>query len=160
MKTGARFLILPFIVSYLIFCDSLSTDSHILVSTLRSTHLFRMNDAGNSTTIMHVERAPTTGLVSNGPTLAFGNVARRLTDANGKSSYVNSSLVVQVTPKGAFLFEYDLVLGTYVQHARWEQRGSAIVAGSVNPSQVILGLNGGKLVALSIAQDNSFNVVL
>ena len=101
-----------------------------------------------------------TGLVSHSRTLSFGNVARRITDGNGKSKYVNSSLVVQVTPNGAFLLEYDMTMGTYVQHTRWEQRGTEVVAASVNPSQVVLALNVGKLVVLNITQDNAFNVVV
>jgi len=92
------------------------------------------------------------------PTLAFGNVARRVTDASGKFSYVNSPLVVQVTLEGALLLEYNMAMGTYVQHDKWELR--EVVAASVNPSQVILALNGGRLVALNIAQDNTFNVVV
>lgn len=67
--------------------------------------------------------------------------------------------MVQVTPRGAFLLEYDVVMGTYVQHSRWEERGREVVAASVNPSQVVLALNGGRLVALNITQENVFNVV-
>lgn len=135
-----------------------STDSRILVSTLQSTHLFEINDGGNSTSLYCIKGA-LTGLVFDSPTLAFGNIARRITDANGKSSYANSQLVVQVTPRGAFLLEYDVVMGTYVQHSRWEERGREVVAASVNPSQVVLALNGGRLVALNITQENVFNVV-
>jgi len=51
-----------------------------------------------------------------------------------------------------------MAMGTYVQHDKWELR--EVVAASVNPSQVILALNGGRLVALNIAQDNTFNVVV
>jgi DNA damage-binding protein 1 len=141
-------------------CYSYSTDSRILVSTLKSTHLFQINDSGSNTSFSYVKESSTTGLVFHSPTLAFGNVARRIIDATGKSNYVNSSLAVQVTPRGAFLLEYDVVMGTYVQHARWEQRNMEVVAASVNPSQVILALNGRRLVALSIAQDNTFNVVV
>jgi DNA damage-binding protein 1 len=140
-------------------CYSFSTDSRILVSTLQSTHLFQINDAGGSASLYYVRGASTTGFVFNSPTLAFGNVARRVIDANGKSNYVNSPLVVQVTPWGAFLLEDDMMMGTYVQHARWEEQGIEVVAASVNPSQVILALNGGGLVALKI-EDNAFKVVV
>jgi DNA damage-binding protein 1 len=100
------------------------------------------------------------GLTTDLPTLAFGNVTRRVVDTNGKSTYVNSPLVVQVTPRGALLLEHDMILGTYVQHAAWAQQAMEVVAASVNPSQVILALNGGRLVALSITQDNTFHVVV
>jgi DNA damage-binding protein 1 len=94
------------------------------------------------------------------PTLAFGNVARRVVGANGKSSYSNSRLVVQITPKGALLLEYDITMGAYMQRDRWEPRGTEVVAGSVNPSQMVLALDGGKLVALNIMEDNTFGVLV
>jgi DNA damage-binding protein 1 len=131
----------------------------MLVSMLQSTHLFQINDAGSSTSLFYMEVSSKNGLMTNLRTLAFGNVARRVADANGKSTYVNSPLVVQVTPRGALLLEHDMTLGTYVQHASWGLQGMEVVAASVNPSQVILALNGGKLVALSIAQNNTFQVV-
>jgi DNA damage-binding protein 1 len=107
-----------------------------------------------------VQEASITGLIFHSRTVSFGNVARRISDGNGKSQYVNSSLVVQVTPNGAFLLEYDMGMRTYVQHARWEQRGTEVVAASINPSQVVLALNVGKLVVLNITPDNAFNVVV
>jgi DNA damage-binding protein 1 len=106
-----------------------------------------------------VRGSSTTGLVFNSPTLAFGNVARRVIDANGKSSYVNSSLVVQVTSRAVFLLEYDMMMGTYIRHAHWEKERTEIVAASVNPAQVILALNGGVLVALKM-KDNHKSVEL
>lgn len=97
--------------------------------------------------------------MTNLSTLAFGNVARRVT-TSGKASYVNSQLVVQVTRQGAFLHEYDLALGMYVHRATWGLEGMEVVAASLNPSQVVLAFSGGKLVALSIAEGDAFRVVV
>ena len=147
-------------ILFIYICFLFSIDSRILVSTLQSTHLLEINDAGSNTPLSYVQEASMTGLIFHSRTVSFRNVARRIADGNGKSQYVNSSLVVQVTPNGAFLLEYDVAMRTYVQHARWEQRGTEVVAASINPSQVVLALNVGKLVVLNITQDNAFNVVV
>ena len=109
-----------------------------------------------------MSRVPNAGLVTNLPTLAFGNVARRLSNLQGKSSYVNSQLVVQVTRHGAYIFNYDAALGSFSEHASgWEVDGKEIVAASINPSQVLLALTGGRLVALNLDVNNdSLNLVV
>jgi DNA damage-binding protein 1 len=106
-----------------------------------------------------MQEHPTKGLTTNQPTLAFGNVARRVIGADGRANYTNSQLVVQVTPKGALLLEYDMALSAYVQHAGWDLKGMEVVAADVNASQVLVALNNGMLVALSIAEDTTFKVV-
>jgi len=80
----------------------------------------------------------------------------------GKSSYVNSQLVVQATRHGAYIFNYDAALGSFSTHASgWEIGGKEVVAASVNPSQILLALTGGRLVALKLdVNDDSFNVVV
>ena len=93
------------------------------------------------------------GLISNQPTLAFSNFYQR---QNG--AYVNSSLVVQVVPSGAFLLEWDPLLNIYVERASWEVKNAEpshnkpleIVAASVNGSQVALALGVGNIVVLCI----------
>ncbi|KAG6831954.1 hypothetical protein H0H92_006555 [Tricholoma furcatifolium] len=130
-------------------------DSHILVSTLTSTHLFRMGDAGGAT-LSHVKDTglvQDSGLITELPTLAFANVARRVVDNNRKPSYCNSSFVVQVTKKGARLSEYDIVSRTYEKVHEWcPDPGTEVVAADVNASQIFLALKGGRLVALVIEE--------
>lgn len=137
-----------------------SVDTHILVSTLQASYIFQIRDSGRNTTLSYMQEHPTKGLTTNQPTLAFGNVAKRVVGADGRGTYANSQLVVQVTPKGALLLEYDMALDAYGQHAGWDLMGMEVVAASVNPSQVLLALNNGTLVALSIAEDNTFKVVV
>ena len=100
--------------------------------------------------------------MTNLPTIAFGNVVRRVSSPQGKSSYVDSQLVVQVTRHGAYIFNYDAALGSFSAHASgWEIDGREVVAASLNPSQVLLALAGGRLVALNLnVNDDSFNVVV
>ena len=131
--------------------------SHLVVSTLSETHLFQINDQGANTTFRPVERAPFNGLVTKKPTLAFSNFYKR---QDGK--YVDSSLVVQVVPSGAFLLEWDAAMGTYMERATWKVENTAIfnakpleiVAANVNGSQVALALSGGTRALLCI-QNNA-----
>lgn len=82
------------------------------------------------------------------------------------SSYVDGSLVVQVTKSGVRMFEYDMTLGIYSkvgeewnpshEYFKWGDR--EIVAASLNASQFVVGLSGGKLVLMN-ATGTSFNVL-
>ncbi|KAG6878094.1 hypothetical protein C0993_012421 [Termitomyces sp. T159_Od127] len=135
-------------------------DSQILVSTLEKTHLLRINDAGSSTTLTYVKETGLThdsGLVTDVPTLAFGNVARRVIGSSGKPAYQNSQFVVQVTKKGAIMYKYDTFTKLYEKIAGSDLSGSEVVAADLNASQVFLALAGGRLVALTI-EDQSFRV--
>lgn len=127
-------------------------DTHILVSTLQESHLFRLAPSR----IARVSSSSTT-IVTTEPTLAFGNVALR-TLQGGKSTYTDSSFVVQVTKSGVGLFEYDTALGEYsARGQRWtpEKQGDGwsgreIVAADVNPSQFVVALKGGRLAILNL----------
>ena len=131
--------------------------SHLVVSTVNETHLFQINDQGANTTLRRVEIAPFNGLVTTKPTLAFSNFYKR---QDGK--YVDSSLVVQVVPNGAFLLEWDATMGNYMERATWKVENTAlydakpleIVAANVNGSQVALALSGGRPAVLCI-QNNA-----
>jgi DNA damage-binding protein 1 len=124
---------------------------------VNETHLFQINDQGPNTTIRRVECAPYNGLVTKKPTLAFSNFYKR---QDGK--YVDSSLVVQVVPSGAFLLEWDATMGNYMERATWKVENTAlynakpleIVAANVNGSQVALALSGG-IRALLCIQNNA-----
>ena len=144
-----------------------SEDSHILVSTLQSTSLFKINDVNGTLSLSYVEGDALSGLRVDVPTLAFANVARRVKVGNAPAKYENSSLVVQVTARGVFLLELDPVIGSHVEVNRWIPEGQGtfgerqrdIVAASVNPSQVVIALHGGKLIVLSIAEKDELRVM-
>ncbi|KZT28894.1 hypothetical protein NEOLEDRAFT_1239376 [Neolentinus lepideus HHB14362 ss-1] len=143
------------------FADSLH--SHILVTTPIGTHILRVDD---SETFTHLSSS-TSGFITDTRTLAVANVARR-TRKNGQSgsSYTDSAFVVQVTPAKVALLEFDEALQTFSATGElWTPqfegptgRYSEIVAASVNASQVVLGLNGGKVVVLNLGEDNRFNL--
>ena len=131
--------------------------SHLVVSTVNETHLFQINDQGANTTFRRVESAPYNGLVTDKPTIAFSNFYQR---QDGK--YVDSSLVVQVVPNGAFLLEWDAAMRNYMERATWKVENTIsydakrleIVAANVNGSQVALALSGGTRAVLCI-QNNA-----
>lgn len=130
--------------------------NHLLVSTVNETHLFQINDQGANTTFQRVESAPYGGLIMKKPTIAFSNFHKR---QDGK--YVDSSLIVQVVATGAFLLEWDVTLGYYMERAAWKVENTAsydakpseIVAANVNGSQVALALSGGRPAVLCIEND-------
>ncbi|KAG5639200.1 hypothetical protein H0H81_005679 [Sphagnurus paluster] len=129
--------------------------NHILVSTVNASQLFRIEDAGNNTTLNYVQESgiiENSGFITDCPTLAFGNVTNRVIQPSGKASYENSSQVVQVTRKGAFLLQYDIHTGTYQRLAESSKLTGdrEVMAASINPSQVLLALSGGTLVALTV----------
>lgn len=120
---------------------------------MNETHIFQLIDSEGGVKFDRLDVGVMSGLISNQPTLAFSNFYQR---QNGV--YVNSSLVVQVVPNGAFLLEWDLLLNIYVERASWEVKNAPpshnkpleIVAASVNGSQVALALSGGNIVVLCI----------
>ena len=135
-------------------------NSHILVSTVNESHLFRFGEGADASTLKRMETTHVGGLITDQPTLAFSNFYRR----QGKE-YVNSSLVVQIVPTGAYLFEWDSIMNTYVERMKWPAAPPAIpapvvvVAACVNASQVALALSGGIIVWLSI-ESNKANLEL
>jgi DNA damage-binding protein 1 len=103
----------------------------------------------------------------NQPTLALANVPARKVQG-GASSYVDSTLVVQVVPQGINLVEYDAALDSFnnvgngwflQQQKNAEWRSKEIVAASVNPSQFAIALNGGTVLLLNLSQDGQINLV-
>jgi len=128
-------------------------DTHILMSTVNETHIFQIIDSKAGVKFNRLDVGVMSGLISNQPTLAFSNFYER---QNGV--YVDSSLVVQVVPSGAFLLEWDPSLNIYVERASWEVKNASpshnkpleIVAASVNGSQVALALSGGNVVVLCV----------
>ncbi|OBZ68977.1 DNA damage-binding protein 1 [Grifola frondosa] len=133
-----------------------SVDTHLVTSTLYETYVFSFDAADTMTRL----EPSTAGFTTRLPTLALTNIPRRQTVTNGArttSSYVDSSLVVQVTPEGVKLLEYDPALRLFSSVDEWSPEkhnplwaGREIVAAGVNPSQFVLGLSGGRLVLLNL----------
>lgn len=132
--------------------------SHIVVSTLHETHVLRFED-DKPTTVSSVGGSEKGFLSSR--TLAVSNIQRRI-PKDGSSTYVDSSLVVQVVPEGLLLLDYDSSLREYTRigslwtldkfadgnTANWA--GREIVAADINASQVVIALNYGRLVQLNL----------
>jgi len=138
-------------------------NSLILVSTVNESHLFRFGEGADVSILKRMETTHVGGLITDQPTLAFSNFYRR----QGKE-YVNSSLVVQIVATGAYLFEWDSIMNTYVERMKWNVPPAAppaiptqvvVVAACVNASQVALALSGGIIVWLSI-ESNRANLEL
>jgi DNA damage-binding protein 1 len=153
--------------SYVTFClqksrhDAFcSLDAFILATNSQGTILFSLDLPDN----LSVVPAETAGFDPS-PTLAASNIARRFRNTAGRTSYGDSSLVVQVTEKSVLLLEYDDVLQTHSVLTSWspENEGGewaerTIVAAALNPSQFVLGLSRKRLVLLNLDEDNKFQI--
>ncbi|KAG7088601.1 hypothetical protein E1B28_012575 [Marasmius oreades] len=115
------------------------THSHIVVSTLDETHIFRIT---SGETLSRVEAV--NSFVLDEATICVKNVAQR-----GSTGYQDSLLVVQVTDAAAHLLEYDPASDQW-----WERdtlRDDSInVAASINPSQILIARKGGKLMGYTL----------
>jgi DNA damage-binding protein 1 len=144
----------------------LSDYAHVVVSTLQETHVFRFDSASS---ISSIDGDRNTGFITDLPTIAVSNVLRRTRNAENKSDYADSSYVIQVVSKGVLLLEYDPGVRQYTRvgelwtlekfadsgkEGLW--KGREIVAASINASQVVLALNWGRVVLLTL-DDNRFN---
>jgi DNA damage-binding protein 1 len=139
------------------FC---SLDTHVLATNSQETILFSLDRPDN----LSIVPAETAGF-DHSPTLAASNVARRLRNTAGRTSYEDSSLVVQVTERSVLLLEYDDVLRTHSVLTSWnpedvggEWAGRTIVAAALNPSQFVLGLSRKRLVLLNLDENNEFQI--
>ncbi|KXN88147.1 DNA damage-binding protein 1a [Leucoagaricus sp. SymC.cos] len=144
-----------------------SLDSFLLLSFYDSSRLIRINDNGGRLSFSPLDAGTVDGLCTSEPTIAFSNVAQRIKGQDGKARYVDSSLAVQVTGSGAYLLELDESLQTYMHVDRWDVKANApgeanvaIVAASINSSQVALAVSGGKMVLLSINEHRKLRVVV
>ncbi|KZT73848.1 hypothetical protein DAEQUDRAFT_357103 [Daedalea quercina L-15889] len=132
-------------------------DSHVVASTLEDTYVFRIDSAE---AITRLDPAMD-GLLASAPTLAVKNVPRRTT-ANGRSVYVDSSLVVQVTPEKVRLVEYNAALGLFsLVSEGWDARkeGRSVVAADINASQIVLGLGRGRLALFNLSESRQFQML-
>ncbi|KAG1898161.1 CPSF A subunit region-domain-containing protein [Suillus fuscotomentosus] len=134
--------------------------AHIVVSTLQETHVFRFD---NASSISSIDGDKNTGFITDLPTIAVSNILRRTYNAENKSDYADSSYVIQVISKGLLLLEYDPDVQQYTRigepwtlekladpgkEGLW--KGREIVAASINASQVVLALNWGRVVLLTL----------
>lgn len=138
----------------------LSDYAHVVVSTLQETHVFRFD---NASSISSIDGDRNTGFITDLPTIAVSNILRRTRNAEKKSDYADSSYVIQVVSKGLLLLEYDPGVQQYTRigepwtlekfadpgkEGLW--KGREIVAASINASQVVLALNWGRVVLLTL----------
>lgn len=138
----------------------LSDYAHVVVSTLQETHVFRFD---NASSISSINGDKNIGFITDLPTIAVSNVVRRTLNAEKKSDYADSSYVIQVVSKGLLLLEYDPGVRQYTRvgelwtlekfadpgkEGLW--KGREIVAASINASQVVLALNWGRVVLLTL----------
>ncbi|KIP10587.1 hypothetical protein PHLGIDRAFT_125454 [Phlebiopsis gigantea 11061_1 CR5-6] len=139
-------------------------DKYVLATTLYESYLLRVDGRDS----VHRVEAADTGFVLEQRTLAVGNIPRRTVSPAGASSYVNSSLVIQITPHGLALLEYDPTLDTFTKvgngwylpqqdNPLWRPR--EIVAAAINPSQFAVALSGGIVVQFNLSPDNQITLV-
>lgn len=130
------------------------SDTHIVVSTPRETHLFRVDE--DEERLWYMDPITVSGLVADQHTLALANVMRRLPGVSGASAYSDSSFVIQVTPVGIYALEMDPELGTtsfigsLVLEETTAWKGKRVVAASINASQVVIALEGGVIASFSL----------
>ena len=140
--------------------------THLVVSTLYETLVFAFSEKD---VITHLDPA-TIGFTTNLSTFALGNIPRRQTAMNGgrsTSSYVDSALIVQITPEGVQLVEYDAALSTfsntgsgwYPKQLGSDYNGREVVAAAMSSSQYVAGLSRGRLVLLNLGQGDDLQVV-
>lgn len=130
------------------------SDTHIVVSTPRETHLFRVDE--DEERLWYMDPITVSGLVTDQPTLALANVMQRLPGMSGASAYGDSSFVVQATPVGVSVLEMDPELGTTSfigsvalgERDAWKDK--RVVAASINASQVVIALDGGVIASFSL----------
>lgn len=129
----------------------------MVASTLEETYVFRIHNAEEVT---RVDPA-TDGLLASAPTLALRNIPRRTT-TNGKSVYVDSPLVVQVTPQKVRLVQYNASLEVFSPVSEgWDaqKEGRSIVAADINASQIVLGLERGRLALFNLSESLQFQLL-
>ncbi|KAI9465477.1 CPSF A subunit region-domain-containing protein [Lactarius psammicola] len=137
-----------------------SYDTHILATNAQETVLFSLDQPDKPSVVpsetMHFDVSPT---------LAALNISRRLKNNAGRTSYEDSSFIVQVTEDKVLLLEYDSVLQAHSVLASWspeeqggEWAGRKIVAAALNPSQFVLGMSRKRLVVLNLSEDNKFQI--
>ncbi|EIN12704.1 hypothetical protein PUNSTDRAFT_97523 [Punctularia strigosozonata HHB-11173 SS5] len=134
-----------------------NTDSYIVASTLRCTQVLLLEEHDTVNPLV----AASTDFATSGPTISVANILRRRL-VNGKSEYEDSSLVVQVTPSKMRLLEHDMIGPVEFRLVdTWKPSGPGpqeIVTASINPTQIALGLRGGRLCVFRLAPNDHFDL--
>lgn len=139
-----------------------SSDTYIVVSTPRETHLFRVDEGEER--LWYMDPITIGGLITSQPTLALTNVMRRIPGMSGASAYGDSPFVVQVTPVGISVLEIDKELGTttsigsLVLHETDLWKEKKVVAASINPTQVVIALDGGVIASFALNEQGHLQV--
>ena len=112
-----------------------------ILSTLRESLLVEfLHDS-----VAEVTETSFPGILRGTPTLAAGNMVKRLSD----TAHDDSDIVVQITAHCVVAFNAS----TRLECSRWTPRGSEIVAGSINPTQICVALQGGDVILLHLDHD-------
>jgi DNA damage-binding protein 1 len=128
--------------------------------------LFRLEDDA----INHEDNS-SNGFVTNQPTIAVANCCQRSTQSRDQSISMHSnSNIVQVTPAGVTVLEFDSISGSYLKigqqwapesmaarDSRWKNR--EIVAASLNPSQIFLGMRGSRAALFELNNRDQVQLV-
>ncbi|KAA1475747.1 hypothetical protein DENSPDRAFT_842582 [Dentipellis sp. KUC8613] len=105
--------------------------------------------------------ASTSGFSTVSPTLTVGNIAKRTKKPGSTTtSYEDSGYVIQVTATQVILLEFDEALQVYTTISKWDPVGeSSILHASINPSQILLAFEGGRLVVLRLDDTYQFHEI-
>ncbi|KAG6333787.1 hypothetical protein ID866_5298 [Astraeus odoratus] len=136
--------------------------THLAVSTLERTHVFHFNEE-HGTMVSSVPASPA-GFETLTCTLTISNILRRTRSGSAQSSYEDSSLVIQVVPRGLLLLEFDPGTGQFSRKGGlWTLdkfadneiqgrsfSGQEIVAADINASQIVIALSYRWLLQLKL----------
>jgi len=119
----------------------------IVVSTIENTQIFRIDNQHT----FSAEPSSAQGFSTNERTICAGNLAQKLADGKYPCQYV-----AQVTATGVYLVKYNETLRQYDREDGWDAQerlgpNSKIAVASINNSQVLLALGGGRIVVLNVA---------
>lgn len=117
-------------------------DTLLALSTLQTTRFYALTPT-SAGKLEELDESEIFGF-SRDPTLAICNMSS-IVQVGGKYSYDDSPFVVQVTSN--MVLVVNLLTGT--RETTWQDHGE-IVAASVNPSQICVGLSGRRLVFLKV----------
>jgi DNA damage-binding protein 1 len=136
---------------------------HIVLSTLTQTHLFRLDTASRISRVETVGR----GIATQLPTIALSNVPKKLSKLPTRSAhqptYANSSYIVQITPKGVSLLEFEMGLEEYALVVDWSPEkmgegwdGMEVICGDVDEKSgmIVVALTSARLVLLELGAED------
>ncbi|EJC97967.1 uncharacterized protein FOMMEDRAFT_162310 [Fomitiporia mediterranea MF3/22] len=121
---------------------------YMLVTTDTNTHLLELPNSQQETAVSRSNDF--SDLTIDSRTLVAGNMLTRLMSESGKSEYVSSSYVVQVSRDSVIL----LNTRTGLREDQWSPGpGNKIVLADISPSQICVAISGGTVVLLNLFAD-------